>query len=313
MVIRTTTTATSDSLLNYIWANQASYNSISEQVATQKKINKPSDNPTDAISLLNVNKQLSQQNAYLDNMSLASNQLSVMDNNFASMISDLQRAHDLAVTASNGTTSVDSLKSIKSEVDQIIKNMVDVGNTQYNGSYIFAGTDTSKAPFTQDIDPASPTYGSITYLGNQNQNSVEISDGVKTAINIAGDKLLGTYDSTTKTGTGVMGVLNDFSNALATNPPDYDTIRNQLDRIQSCINDNSNTRTNFASITQRFTMTKNSVNANILQLKSYKSELDDVDVSEAATDLAQQKYALEATMAVATQSLQQTSLLNYLK
>lgn len=306
MVLRVTTTATSDSLLNYIWANQAGYNSISEQIATEKKINKPSDNPTDAISLLNVNKQISQQNAYLDNMGLASNQLSVMDSSFSSMVSDLQRTHDLAVTASNGTTSAESLKSIKSEVDQIIKNMVDVGNTQYNGSFIFSGTATSTTPFTQAAN------GTITYSGNQGQNSVEISDGVKTSINISGDKLLGTYDATTKTGTGIMGVLNDFSNALATVPTDYNVIRNQLDRIQTCINDTSNTRTNFASITQRFTMTKNSVNSNILQLKSYQSELDDVDVSQAATNLAQQKYALEATMAVATQALQQTSLLNYL-
>lgn len=306
MFIRTTTTATSDSLLNYIWTNQANYNSISEQIATQKKINKPSDNPTDAISLLNVNKQINQQNAYLDNMSLASNQLSVMDNNFASIITNLQRASDLGVTASNGTTSTTALTGIKSEVDQMIKNIVDIGNTQYNGSYIFAGTDTSKTPFTQAAD------GTITYSGNQDQNNIEISDGIKTAINISGDKLLGTYDATTKTGTGIMGVLNDFSNALATNPPDYDAIRNQLDKIKDSISSISNTRTNFASITQRFTMTKTSINANILQLKSYKSELGDVDISQAATNLAQQKYALQATMAVATQSMQQASLLNYM-
>jgi len=59
-------------------------------------------------------------------------------------------------------------------------------------------------------------------------------------------------------------------------------------------------------------MTKTSLDANVIQLKSFKSDLEDLDLAEALTNLANQELALKATMAVATKTLQSASLLDYM-
>lgn len=308
MILRPTTQGTNDSLLNYVFANQTRYNEYSEQASTGKKLTTPSDNPIDASNVLNVNKKLSQLNGYLDNMSTAQNELDVLDNTLASITSSLQKANDLAVQAANGTNSQDSRDTIKAQIDQIIENLVSLGNTDYNGVYIFSGTNISTPPFNE------LSTGGVEYVGTPQdkdyQRYIQISDGVKTAINIPGDKLLGSYDAQTQTGTGVLKTLYDLSNALGSG--DVDGIRNSIDQVQAGIQNNSNIRTQFASITSRFEMTTTSINNNILQLKEYKSNLENVDMTEALTNLANANIAYQASMQVAAMTLQSSSLLNYM-
>lgn len=309
-MLRVTTNATNETMLNYIWGNQARYDDTSEQLASGKKLNRPSDNASDAISLLNVNQKINQLNGYVDNMKLGQNELDVLDNSLKSTTDSLQAAHDLAVTASNATNPASAIKAIKTEVDQIIQSAMADANTSYNGVYIFAGTNTGTVPYTQSAD------GSIVYSGTPStgeyQRYMQISDGVKIAINVPGDQVYGSYDATTNTGTGVLGKLCQFSKALSVEPPDYTAIRTNLDTIKNSLENVSNIRTNYAAVSLRFDMTTNSTNTSLVQLKGYKSNLEDVDFASAATDLANEKYALQATMAVASSNLSKASLLNYL-
>jgi len=317
MFLRATTTATNSTMLDYIMGNQTKYNELSAQASAQKKLLTPSDNPTDAISVLNINKNLSQINGYIDNMTQAGNELNVLDNSLSSITKSLQRAHDLAVQAADGTNSTNSLGNIKIEIDQMIQSLKGIGNTRYNGSYIFAGNNVGTVPF---VDSAN---GGISYIGTPENKDyeryIQISEGVDTAINIPGDELLGSYDPGTvgppvvaPTGSGILKTLYEFSNALATVPIDYNVIRPSMDAIKNNIQDISNLRTNFGSITNRFEMTKTSLDANVIQLKSFKSDLEDLDLAEALTNLANQELALKATMAVATKTLQSASLLDYM-
>lgn len=306
MFLRSTTQATTNSMIEYILNNQGKYNEIAGDIATQKKLNRPSDSPVDAISVLNTNKELSQLNGYLNSMTNAQNELDVADNAYASITSSLQKANDLAVQASNGTNTPSSLANIKVQVDQLIQNVVDLGNTQFNGIYIFSGTDTGTVPFQQAAG------GGISYNGNDSQRTAQVSDGVNVAINEPGSKLLGSYDATTKTGSGTLQALYQLSEALGKNPPDFTAIRSTISGIDTALKNTSTIRTNFASVTNRFKMSQNSINTNILQLKGYKSSLEDLDLASAITNLTTQETALQATMAVASKSLNQASLMNYM-
>lgn len=308
MILRPTTMGTNDTTLNYIFTNQNKYSKALEQASTEKKLNRPSDNPTDASTVLNINKKLSQLDGYMNNMETAQNELNVLDGTLASVTKSLQKANDLAVLGSSETYSAEMRQNFKLQVDQIIKNLESLGNTEYNGTYIFAGTNTGNPPFQETAD------GGIAYVGTPQdkdyQRYVQIADGVSTPINVSGDQLLGYYNPTTGEGTGVLKTLYQLSEALGNN--DTDAIRATMDGITDGIQNTSNIRTNFASITSRFEMTKGSIETTQLQLKSYKSDLEDIDMSEAITNLQMANIALQATMSVAAQSLNSTSLLNYL-
>lgn len=320
MFIRSTTQSTNGLMLDYILQNQSKYNELSMQIATQKKLNAPSDNPVDAISVLNTNKELSQLNGYLTSMSTAQNELNVADNSLASITSSLQKASDFAVQAANGTNTSNALSNIKTQIDQIIQNVVGLGNTKFNGNYIFSGTDSATKPFTEMVT------GGTQYDGNSEERTVQISDGVSVAVNVSGYDVLGSYDVTNPanpTNSGALKTLYEFSAALGAastitvghpvpTAADFDAIRGSIDKIKKDIDNNSSLRTDLASVTNRFKMTESSINSSVLQLKTYKSSLEDLDLATAATDLATQETALKATLAIASKTLGQTSLLDFM-
>lgn len=310
MYLRTATSASSQSQLGYIYQNRNNFTELSNQISSGKKLLKPSDDAAGAVSVLNVNKELNQLQSYIKNIESGKNELGVLDSTLAQANKSLQRAYDLAVTASNGTNSPDALKAAKTEIDQIINNLKDLGNTKYNGKYIFAGTNTTTAPFVD-----RPGGGGVEYTGtpatSDYERNIEISNGVKETVNTTGDRLFGSYDAAAGTGSGIFESLYTLSNALGQDPPNYDDIRAGIDTTLKGTQTISDTRTNFAAITNRFNMTKTSIESNVLQLTSFKSSIEDVDYSTAITNLAMSQYALQATMSVAAQN-NQISLLNFM-
>lgn len=116
--------------------------------------------------------------------------------------------------------------------------------------------------------------------------------------------------TTTEAKSGLLGNLVALSNALGSS--DSQAINSNINNLNTDLDTIISARSNYASTSNTFTMTTNSVKANILTLKSYKSDLQDADVTQVYTDLATQKTALEATMQIASQVYQKVNLLDYL-
>jgi len=311
MNIRTTNMGNTDAMKVAIQEAQARYYKLSEQASSGKRISEPSEDATAAVNILNTTTKLNQVNGYSENMKLAQNGLNVLDDAFASITDALQAANDLATQAANGSCPQDELDNINIQIKQIISNVIDLSNTQFNGNYIFSGTSTGTQTYTKD------TSGNIIYNGDDNTTTVQIANGVNEKTNVPGNKIFGSYTAeqagppvVPASGTGILGNLQLLSDALGKG--DSTIVRSSLDSIQSNINDVSLQRTTFASITQRFALTINSNDNIAIQLESYRSSLEDVDLAEVLTDLAAQKIALQATMSVTSQLLSQTSLMNYM-
>jgi len=57
-----------------------------------------------------------------------------------------QRLRDLCLYGANGVLSDAELRSIAEEVDELSEQLVGVGNTEYNGLYLFGGHRTGSPP-----------------------------------------------------------------------------------------------------------------------------------------------------------------------
>lgn len=315
--LRVTTLGTSNTMLGYIRSGESRYYELSQESASGLKVSKPSDDPSAAKSLVNVKTQLSQLNGYLGNMSQVQNELDALDGSMSSLTTLIDNATSLATEAANGTYSDTNLDNIKVQMDQIIQSVVDLANTNYNGTYIFSGTATSTKPYITTTDPVTGKITGITYNGTPStgdyQRYTTISDGISIAINTTGDQVFGSYDSTDPTPpatSGLLGTLVTISNALGEH--NQTAISNQLDNINSSLDTVSVTRTKFASVSNRFQMTQDSINTTITQLKAYRSDLEDADLSQVLSDLATQETALQATYSVTSQLLAGKSLLDYI-
>lgn len=355
--MRITTLGTSTTMLNYILGAESKYYDLSQEAASGLKVEKPSDDPSAAKSLINIKAQLSQLNGYRENMSTTQNELNVLDDSLASLTDLVNKSTSLATEAASGTYSDKNMDNIKVQVDQIIQSVVDVANTQYNGTYIFSGTAVGTKPYTVATDANGDITG-ITYNGIDSDGDYEryatISSGVNVTINTTGDQVFGSYSQTapvtnptqptdvagttittatdadgnlvttavtteisggnttvtTGTGYGILGTLVGLSKSLGSHT--QPSVGKALDGLNSALDVASVTRTKFASVSNKFEITQNSINTTVTQLTAYKSDLEDADLAQVLSDLTAQKTALNATYSVASGLLAKTSLLDYM-
>lgn len=324
--IRVTTLGTADSMLNYIRNGESRYLELSKESSSQLKVTKPSDDASATKSLLNIKAQMSQLNNYLNNMSLGENELSVLDDSLTSLTALIDSATDYTTQAASGTYSHSNMDNIRVQIDNIIQSVVDVANTNYNGTYIFSGTASLTKPYTTTTD-ASGNILSVTYNGTLSTHDYKryltISDGVSVAVNTTGDQVFGSYRPYSDNGTplvpgddipedarGVVGTLMKIRNALGNY--DQTAVGQGLDGLKTALDTVSVIRTKFASISNRFQITRDSIDTTLTQLKAYKSDLQDADLPKVLSDLAAQQTALQATYSVTTKLLNGVSILDYM-
>ena len=120
---------------NLAFASERLYES-EMKVLTNKKLNKPSDNPVDALNSLAIRSKISDIEQYQRNISRSQTLLQ----NTETMVSELsdifERLHGLAVQGSSDTSGPSDKLSISYEVDQLLEQVYTIANTRSELSLI---------------------------------------------------------------------------------------------------------------------------------------------------------------------------------
>ncbi len=195
MVNRISTSGKYSQLVADMQRNLMNYNRISKQLASGSRLTSITDDPIATVNVLNTNRQLGQIDTFSKNVELATTELSALDDLMELATGYLSTVWDKAIQANNQTYSNTSLEALKVEVDETIKTMVDLANTEYNDNYIFGGANTKIHPYEIDDN------GNIIYHGTPHDNpdyirQTEVSDGVFEVINTTGDRVFGYYEAT---------------------------------------------------------------------------------------------------------------------
>ena len=119
----------------------------SYQISTGKRLEQPSDDPSSAAQILTLKRSIEEMNRFLKNMDVANSWLSAADTAFDKLDGYVSRVRELAVQGANDTQNAESRAAIAKELNQIFSELLDIGNTQSMGKYIFAGTKSDKKPF----------------------------------------------------------------------------------------------------------------------------------------------------------------------
>lgn len=300
-----------ESLLNALTTQQNKMYELYNKINLNQKFTNISENPIDASDVLRINKQLAEIEAYTKNISDANTQIQAQDEVFSTIVEKMQRINDLAIQAANTPSGETGFKACALEIEQLTQNIVDLANTQYDGKYIFSGTNVTTSPFAMNND------GSITYAGTPNdhyagyQRTFEISDGVKIEVNSAGDTIFGTYDPNDPTkSSGLFGTLGKL-NKIMSGDMDNVAVRDMLGDIQGSIEHISEIQAKHSITVNKLTMTTEILDNSELNLTSRKAELTEIDLPSAISQLTQQNYALQASMQAYSMIANQ-SLLDYI-
>ncbi|WP_100333211.1 flagellar hook-associated protein FlgL [Bacillus alkalisoli] len=150
---------------------------IQEQLATGKKITRPSDDPVVAMKGMYYRTNLSEIQQYKRNLSEVYGWMQESEAAIEQGTNVLSRVRELMIQALNGTNSPEDRSAIGAEVEQLKEAIVQIANTQFAGRYIFNGTAVDVPRVTNGSDPSSVKTLNEPFM-------VEVSKGIQLQANI---------------------------------------------------------------------------------------------------------------------------------
>jgi flagellar hook-associated protein 3 FlgL len=120
---------------------------LQEQLATGRRLLRPSDDPVDTANDLRLRDKLAQLWQYKRNIEDGTGWMSVSDTAMLSMNDLMQRLRELAIQGASDSQTITERRYIAREVEQLTRQMIALCNTNYKGDYVFAGTQTKITPF----------------------------------------------------------------------------------------------------------------------------------------------------------------------
>jgi flagellar hook-associated protein 3 FlgL len=178
------------------------YTQLQEQIATQRRVNRPSDDPAAALQILPLRSDLANLQQLSDNVSLARESLNTSTASLEDASALMQRARELTTQAANGTLSASDRQSIGAEVEQLLSQLVGIGNSRRGDRFLFGGTSTGDAPFEMVTDAGGTR---VLYRGNRESLSVDVAPGVSTELNVPGDDIFQARSRSATTFTPAFG------------------------------------------------------------------------------------------------------------
>lgn len=162
-----------NSSISNIQGNKSQLNDLSTQLSTQKKINKPSDDPIIAIRALRLRSSLDEVTQYLGkNIPDASSWLSVTHDALDESNKIIQDLYNYCVQGSTDSYSEAERNTLAESLNKLVEAYYEQGNVDYAGRYVFTGHATDK-PLTYQSDE---TAKDVDYTITQNFTREDLSN-----------------------------------------------------------------------------------------------------------------------------------------
>ncbi|HEY8995197.1 MAG TPA: flagellin [Lacunisphaera sp.] len=172
--MRIATNTIQDNVVRQIQQLGVQSSKLQTQVATGQRILQADDDPAATARILNQQSELRRVDQFEQNATRA---LEISQATFAGLsdVKDISdRSAELA-TLGRSPTSPDSRLAYSAEVNQLIEQLLQVGNTRLGNDYIFAGTAVDAPAFSATRD-ANGNITAVTYDGNTSQASIPLSE-----------------------------------------------------------------------------------------------------------------------------------------
>lgn len=187
MSTRISTSQLYDRSIQAVLRNQGNLSDIQQQLASGKKILRPSDDPVGAAQVIRLTEELAQISQYNKNGNLLKNSLEQEEAILKNINDATNRARVLMVQAGDGILNSGDRKAISIEMGQIRDEIFDLMNSQNaNGEYIFSGYQSQSPAFSYN---ASATGNKYSFEGDDGKNELQVSNNVRLQANSNGKEV----------------------------------------------------------------------------------------------------------------------------
>ena len=275
------------------------------QLASQRRINKISDDPIGMGRVLGFRANLATLEQYKENIDQGINQLEANEItlDFASDL--VTTAKGLAENYSGPDLPAEQKQAVADQIKDLYDQLVSLANSKFNNNYIFAGHATDTAPFTRDAD------FNATYHGDDGQVRLMVGDNVEITFDADGRNI---FQNAANGGVNLFDELKNFIDGLenpdpvagsaqikATAGPLYDA-RQQI----------NSRRAEYAPALYRLQYTDEYWTNLKPKVQDAMAKTEQADIAKTAVELTNLEIAYETTLATAARIIQ-TSLMDFLR
>lgn len=276
------------------------------QLSSLKEVSKPSDDPLTVSKIMDLNNSITQNEHYLNTIEDAIDWTNVQDAALGQASNSLGRIRTLIQSAANDTMNTEDRQAVKSNIEGEIGALVDALNTNFGGRYVFGGQDTTEKPFTTITDE-NGNISVANYTNSTNNLPREVAPGVTIDLLTDGSHLV---DFGNEANDTLGQFFSDVLKALDDDATDL-LGGDLLAEADAAFNNVVNKRAEIGSVFNRLEAAKDRNETENINLKSIRSNKEDVDLAEKYMEYSMEMIAYEASLQMGTRILQ-TNILNYL-
>ncbi len=276
-------------------------NRANEVVAAQKRILRLSDDPVGLTQVLTMRSSLSNIGQMERNIGLGKNWLAASESaqtQIQNLISDTKA---LSVQMSSGNVGASNRRHAAGIVENNLKEIVALANSQVDGRYIFAGTNTETAAFTIDGN------NDVTYNGNNTPFTIKLGRDASTQIGRDGEAVF--QPSGAGSGDDIFAVMKDLIGSLQGN--DVSGVQTAMTDLDSCFEHISGQIADVGSKMIRMEAKGTLLTDLDISTRERLSLIEEPEITEAIMELKAKEVAYQAALS-ATSKILQLSIVNYM-
>ncbi|MGA1932519.1 flagellar hook-associated protein FlgL [Arcobacter sp. YIC-464] len=170
---------------------------ISYQTSTGKKIDDGSDDAVLFTRQIFVEDKIRTFEGIQDQLNKTTVHNNVSDSAIGEIKTLLEQVKSELLKANTDTTTDEGKKAIAVSIAGVKQNILDLANTKIDGEYLFSGSDSSIASFTED-----PVTGKVSYNGDNHLRKIAVDEGSYREKGVNGfDMMMFSTDIATKADT----------------------------------------------------------------------------------------------------------------
>jgi flagellar hook-associated protein 3 FlgL len=304
--MRVTRNMMTDSLARYLTAQNEALYERQTIIASQKRINRPSDDPIGMGKVLDYRQTLSSIEQYGTNILSGQKRLEITEITLDLVDELLQGVRAIALSESGGTT--ESRQLTAGEVKNMFDQVMDLANSKLNGNYMFSGYQTQTAPFSRD-DTLATTFDqfTVTYNGDVGDARFIVAHNTEITIDTDGRPL---FQNAAGGGINIFDAMRDLIVALETD--DTVAISAQADLIDHGRKQINNLRAANAPVLYQLEISENHWQNYKPKIQELVAREEEVDITQAVVELQSIELAYQTTLAT-TARITQQGLIDFLK
>jgi flagellar hook-associated protein 3 FlgL len=188
-----------DNMQYHLRNREFDMNELSNKLGSQTRIKQLRDDPLAAGRATRFQSGVTRMVRYNQNIRQVRNHLSYTEGYVREAVDILQRINEIAIQGANGVWSKDQLGYMAGEVDQLLNELIHIGNAKSEtGESLFSGFQIQSDAFRVNRgrvpESGRELVTSLDYIGDIGQNMVEISQGAVSPLNLPGNRVFWAED-----------------------------------------------------------------------------------------------------------------------